>query len=316
MRFSIIVPIYNTEKYLDKCIQSILDQTLQDYEVLLIDDCSTDASLEIAGTYEWEQIRVLRNKTNLGLSITRNVGISNASGDYLVFLDSDDYIDNFALLELDKLVCEESFPDIVYTGFIEERGASIAKKYGYASESNRLYSRYEFLKSELEKRTLYAAACFGIYKRSFIIENNLFFKSGICHEDELWTPQVVNKAKNIYLSDLTYYHYIRRDNSITKVKDKTKNGLDLMESCYELIRIFDNMDDDYLKRMMDNHIAMLYMKAMCRGRLYRKEYSKIIDRKFPIRYATTLIDKIKAMLFLFSPYIYYLLDRKYGDNEL
>lgn len=316
MRFSIIVPIYNTEKYLDKCIQSILDQTLQDYEVLLIDDCSTDASLEIAGTYESEQIRVLRNKTNLGLSITRNMGISNASGDYLVFLDSDDYIDNFALLELDKLVCEESFPDIVYTGFIEERGASIAKKYGYASESNRLYSRYEFLKSELEKRTLYAAACFGIYKRSFIIENNLFFKSGICHEDELWTPQVVNKAKNIYLSDLTYYHYIRRDNSITKVKDKTKNGLDLMESCYELIRIFSNMDDDYLKRMMDNHIAMLYMKAMCRGRLYRKEYSKIIDRKFPIRYATTSIDKIKAMLFLFSLYIYYLLDRKYGDNEL
>lgn len=89
-----------------------------------------------------------------------------------------------------------------------------------------------------------------------------------------------------------------------------------MESCYELIRIFSNMDDDYLKRMMDNHIAMLYMKAMCRGRLYRKEYSKIIDRKFPIRYATTSIDKIKAMLFLFSPYIYYLLDRKYGDNEL
>lgn len=132
----------------------------------------------------------------------------------------------------------------------------------------------------------------------------------------MWTPQVVNKAKNIYLSDLTYYHYIRRDNSITKVKDKTKNGLDLMESCYELIRIFSNMDDDYLKRMMDNHIAMLYMKAMCRGRLYRKEYSKIIDRKFPIRYATTSIDKIKAMLFLFSPYIYYLLDRKYGDNEL
>lgn len=316
MRFSIIVPIYNTEKYLDKCIQSILNQTLQDYEVLLIDDCSTDNSLEIAGNYESERIRVLRNKTNSGLSATRNVGIRNASGDYLVFLDSDDYIDDFALTELDKLIREKKFPDIVYTGFIEERGADAVKKYGYASEPNKLYSRYDFLKSELEKRTLYAAACFGVYKRKFIIENNLYFKSGIYHEDELWTPQVVNMAKYIYLADLTYYHYIRRDDSITKVKDKTQNGIDLLKSCYDLIDIFSNMDDRYLKRMMDNHIAMLYMKAMCRGKLYRRDYSRLIDRKLPICYAATAIDKIKATLFLLSPYLYYLLDRKFGDNEL
>lgn len=315
MRFSIIVPIYNTEKYLDKCIQSILNQTLQDYEVLLIDDCSTDDSLEIAGNYESERIRVLRNKTNSGLSATRNVGIRNASGDYLVFLDSDDYIDDFALTELDKLIREKKFPDIVYTGFIEERGANAVKKYGYASEPNKLYSRYDFLKSELEKRTLYAAACFGVYKRKFIIENNLYFKSGIYHEDELWTPQVVNMAKYIYLADLTYYHYIRRDDSITKVKDKTQNGLDLMESCYELVSIFSNMEDAYLKKLMYNHIAMLYMKAMCRGKLFRREYSDKVDRSFPLKYASTLKDKTKAMLFGANLHLYYVLDLKYGDNE-
>lgn len=316
MRFSIIVPIYNTEKYLDKCIQSILSQTLSDYEVLLIDDCSTDSSLSIACKYQSDCVRVLKNLSNSGLSKTRNKGMEHAKGDYIVFLDSDDYIEQNALYELNKLICENEFPDIIYTGFIEERGTIQKKKYGYASESNKIYTRYEFLKSELEKRTLYAASCFGVYKRKLIIDNKLFFKPGIYHEDELWTPQVVNKSEFIYLSNLAYYHYIRREDSITKVKDKTRNGMDLLGSCYELTDIFSEMDDQHLKRMMDNHIAMLYMKAMCRGRLYRKDYSKLIDRKFPIRYAALPIDKIKALLFLLSPYLYYVLDRKYGDNEL
>lgn len=317
MRFSVIVPIYNTEKYLDKCIQSVLCQTLSDYELLLIDDCSTDSSLTIACKYQSsDHVAILRNSSNSGLSKTRNIGIEYASGDYIVFLDSDDYIDQNALFDLNKLICENNFPDIIYNGFVEERGRNKEKKYGYVSKANKIYTGHDFLKSELEKRTLYAAACFGIYKRKLIIDNKLFFKPGIYHEDELWTPQVVDKAMAIYVSDLAYYHYIRRDNSITKVKDKTRNGIDLIESCYELMSIFSKMDDYYLKKMMDNHIAMLYMKAMCRGRLYRKKYSKLIDRKFPVRYAGTPIDKVKALLFLLSPYLYYLLDRKYGDNEL
>ena len=289
---------------------------MSDYELILIDDCSTDASLKIAYKYKSNHVKVLKNTSNLGLSETRNIGIKNASGDYIIFLDSDDYIEKTALFCLNKLICENKFPDIVYTGFIEERGTSIVKKYGYVSKPNKRYSRYDFLRSELENRTLYAAACFGIYKRKLIIDNKLFFKKGIYHEDELWTPQVVDKSQYIYLSDLAYYHYIRRDNSITKVKDKTQNGIDLINSCYDLIELFSKMDDDYLKKLMNNHIAMLYMKAMCRGRLYRKEYINLIDRKFPICYATTFVDKIKAILFLISPYYYYYFDQKYGDNEL
>ena len=127
MRFSIIVPIYNTEKYLDKCIQSILSQTLSDYEVLLIDDCSTDSSLSIACKYQSDCVRVLKNSSNSGLSKTRNKGMEHAKGDYIVFLDSDDYIEQNALYELNKLICENEFPDIIYTGFIEERG-TIQKK--------------------------------------------------------------------------------------------------------------------------------------------------------------------------------------------
>lgn len=316
MRFSIIIPIYNTENYLDRCIQSVLNQTMSDYEVILIDDCSSDSSLKIAQSYESAHVRILKNEMNSGLSVTRNNGIRNASGDYILFLDSDDYINSSALFDLNVLICQNAFPDIIYTGFIEERGHCKTKKFGYASEHDKLYSRYDFLKSELEKRTLYAAACFGVYKRNFIVDNRLFFKAGIYHEDELWTPQVVYRADNIYLSNLAYYHYIRRDDSITKAKDKTQNGIDLIKSCKELAGIFNDMDDIYLEKLMNNHIAMLYMKAMCRGRLYRKEYIGIIDRMFPVRNAFMLKDRMKAILFLISPYCYYLLDKRYGDNEV
>ncbi|MDY5232272.1 MAG: glycosyltransferase family A protein [Faecalicoccus sp.] len=316
MRFSIIIPIYNTEMYLDKCINSILNQTFSDYELFLIDDCSTDSSLTIAYKYKSNRVKILKNSSNFGLSETRNIGIKKATGDYIVFLDSDDYFERNALFNLNKLICEHEFPDIIYTGFIEERGTNMVKKYGYVSAPNKIYSNYDYFRSELRQRTLYAAACFGIYKRKTIIDNKLFFKKGIYHEDELWTPQVINKAKKIYLSDLAYYHYVRRDGSITKVKDKTKNGVDLIDTCYELIKIFSNMEDKNLKKKIDNHTAMLYMKAMCRGRLYRKEYINLIDKKFPIRYASFFIGRVKALLFFISPYYYYLLDKKYGDNEL
>jgi len=316
MFFSIIVPMYNVEKYLSKCIESILNQHYKDMEIIIIDDKSTDNSLSIAEKYEkYKNIKIISKERNSGLSESRNIGIREARGKYIIFLDSDDYIDENALLDLNKLICEHEFPDIIYTKFIEEREEYCEEKCGYVSESNKIYSRYDFLKSELEKRNLYAAACFGVYKRKLIIDNKLFFKPGICHEDELWTPQVINKAETIYLSDLAYYHYIRRDNSITKAKDKTKNGIDLINTCYELFVLFNDMDDNYLKKLMNNHIAMLYMKAMCRGKLFRKKYAYMIDKKIPLKYASTLKDRIKAILFLCNLHVYYLIDSQFGDNE-
>ena len=315
MMFSIIVPVYNTEKYLNKCIQSILTQSFSDYELIIIDDGSTDSSLFIAQKYAGNKVKIFQNRVNLGLSSSRNKGIDNSLGEYILFIDSDDYIDENALMNIKNIIYNNKFPDIIYTGFIEERPGCSAKNYGYVSEKNRIYTNYEFMKGELEKRNLYAAACFGIYKRSVIVDNNLYFKPGIFHEDELWTPQVLYKSKWIYLSELSYYHYVRRKDSITKVKDKTQNGIDLIQSCMELINIFSTVQDDELRKLMYNHVAMLYMKAMCRGRLYRREYSQLLDRSMPLKYSSTLIDKIKACIFFLCPYIYYILDLKFGDNE-
>ncbi|WMJ85814.1 glycosyltransferase family 2 protein [Anaerocolumna sp. MB42-C2] len=317
MFFSIIIPIYNVEKYLNKCVSSILKQDFVDFELLLINDCSTDNSLQIAQEYVKDnRVQLINKESNSGLSDTRNIGIRNAKGQYIIFIDSDDYVELGCFHKLFEVISENKFPDIVYTGFIEERGNNSLLKYGYASQKNRYFDGNAFLRSELKKRTLYAAACFGIYKRELLISNNLLFKSGIFHEDELWTPQVVYHANSVYTSEMAFYHYIRRNESITKVKDKTQNGLDLIESCNELDKIFQSIEDDELRRLMNNHIAMLYMKAMCRGKLYRKKYIHNIDKRYPWKRVLFIYDRIKAILFSFSLRLYYMIDLKIGDNEV
>lgn len=316
MFFSVIVPVYNVEKYLNRCVDSLLGQEFDDFEILLINDGSTDRSAEIAKSYtNYKTIKFVDKKENSGLSNTRNFGMRMARGKYIAFVDSDDYVETWYLRKLNNIIVEHAYPDIVYTGFIEERAQVSKKEYGFVSDKNVCYKSIDFLKNELSKRNLYAAACFGTYSRHMLNENELYFKPGIYHEDELWTPQVLYNARSVFTSELAGYHYVRREDSITKVKDKTQNGLDLLESCKELMVFSRKIEDSELRKLMRNHIAMLYMKAMCRGRMYRKQYCNLIDRSFPLKNTSFKYDRMKSFLFWFSLRMYFLLDRVMGDNE-
>lgn len=311
MTFSIIVPIYNVEKYLCKCIESLVKQNFSDAEIILIDDCSTDKSLEIAESYQSvPNLRVISKDTNSGLSNTRNIGLIESSGKYVLFLDSDDYVESDCLRNISKIIERNNEPDIIYFGFYEEyENRNLQKKlYGYVSEKNKQYKSEEFIISELKRRNLYAAACFGIYKRELIVKNQLFFKNGILHEDELWTPQVILKSKTIYTSSYVYYHYLRRENSITQKHDKFKNGIDMIDNCKELERLFSNINNPKLKKFMANHIAMLYMKGMSEGKLFEKDKRKYIDRFYPLKRVCFAKDIVKAILFAINLKLYYVLN--------
>ncbi|PJJ29886.1 glycosyltransferase family 2 protein [Lacrimispora celerecrescens] len=316
MIFSIIIPIYNVEKYLKKCVTSITNQKFNDYEIIMIDDYSTDNSLKIAEEYTNDKnIRLIKKKKNMGLSDTRNVGIDNSSGDYLIFLDSDDYIEDGALDLLSNVIIDQGFPDIIYTGFVEERENVAETKFGYVSKRESLYDREGFLKSELSNRTLYAPACFGVYKRSLIVENRVYFKLGLLHEDELWTPSILMRAHTIYTSGIAFYHYVRRDNSITKTKDKTQNGIDLICTCYELIRVSNMIHNKHIRKLFRNHIAMLYMKGTAIGKLYKKNDGVCIDRFLPFKLSCMKKDIAKALLFMVSTRAYCILNERLGEQN-
>lgn len=305
MFLSIIVPIYNVESYLEKCIKSIIRQPDQDFELLLIDDHSTDKSLEIAKNYEsLSTVKLITKTNNSGLSDTRNIGIEIAKGKYIMFLDSDDYVEFGAIKRIKETILDANCPDVMYYGFYEEINNDILLKYGFSSKKNCINNNVDFMKNELYNRKLNPAACFGIYKRELIVENELYFKVGILHEDELWTPQVLLKAKTVGTTDYAYYHYVRRDNSITTKKNRTKNSIDIINTCKELEMIFNKLDDKLLRSLLNNHLAMLYMKAMTTGRMYENGKKNYIDRLYPIKKAYFWQEKLKSILFMMNLKLY------------
>lgn len=306
MFISVVVPVYNVEKYLEKCLQSLIEQCYSDMEIVVVDDKSTDRSLCIAKKYEkYNNVKVISKEKNTGLSDSRNVGIRESRGQYIMFLDSDDYVEDGCIFKIQEIVKKENEPDIVYFGYSEEYESTNEKyiKYGYVSQKDQIYTGEEFAIAELKQRNLYAAACFGIYNREFIVRNNLYFESGLLHEDELWTPQVILRANKVYTSDYVFYHYLRRNGSITRSGNKTKHGQDMLCICKKLDILANEIKNPELKKYMDNHIAMLYMKGMTEGRLYQTNME--IDRFYPLRKVCFKKDRAKAILFAFSLRLYY-----------
>lgn len=306
MLFSVIIPVYNVEKYLKKCIDSLLEQKYSDMEIIMIDDKSTDHSLDVAKRYQdHPAVKIVEKDKNSGLSDTRNLGLKNAVGQYVLFLDSDDYVEPGCMLAIEEIIKREKRPSVVYFGFYAEWEGTdeTSKNFGYVLEKNRLYTGKDFATQELKHRKLRAPVWFGVYKREFLLEHKLYFESGILHEDELWTPQVVLSADTIYVSEYAFYHYVKRKGSITTSDDKTKNGVDMHFVCKKLEKLSESIEDPMLKKYMDNHIAMLYMKGMTVGKLYKKQVK--IDRFYPLRKAYFLKDRAKAILFAISLKLYY-----------
>lgn len=310
MLLTIIVPIYNTSNYLEKCVLSLLNQNIHDYEILLIDDGSTDSSLEICkklcDQYS-DKIRYF-HKDNSGLSDTRNYGIQCAKGEYLLFVDSDDYIEENVLLKLEKIIQTNNRPDIVYFGYFWETTNKMIPKFSYSISQIGLQSNINFLYSELSRGNLPIPVCFALFKRSLILNNNLFFASGILHEDERWSPQIIVQSKIIYVTDIVLYHYVQRKGSITKANDRTLNGLHLLNTCYFLEEYTNSLDDKKLKKLLKNRIAMVYMRATTIGKLYRKEYKHKLERGFPLKNACLFRDKMKALLYFSNIHFYCLLN--------
>lgn len=220
---SIIVPIYNTEKYLDRCITTILNQTLKNIELILINDGSTDSSLKIIKKYEKIDNRIkIIDQLNVGLSSTRNKGIKIAKGKYIAFVDSDDYIDNKKAYELMVKIAEQKKSEIVIGNYL------------FVNEKNQLWPRYDkniftnplnfkknsFLKN---KKIFYDSLSQGvwnkIYKRTFITQNNLKFPDGLIFEDTPFSLEVVSLSKKISILPINVYnYYIGRQESLSRKK--------------------------------------------------------------------------------------------------
>lgn len=218
--FSIIIPIYNVEKYLNQCVDSVLNQSFEDYEVILVDDGSPDHCPQICDKYAegHDNVRVI-HKQNGGLSDARNAGIRAAKGEYVCFIDSDDYWrDENVLALISDRILKENHPDVVLfwqCSFFEGRknngegSLEVETKIDPYAEGRTL-GRGEFIGS----------ACSHVIDRKILIDNDLFFKKGIKSEDIEWAIRLYEKEpRTVLIRQRLYMYREGREGSITSTID-------------------------------------------------------------------------------------------------
>ncbi|MBS6468259.1 MAG: glycosyltransferase family 2 protein [Bacteroides sp.] len=260
MKVSIIIPIYNVVPYLRACLQSVFDQTYQNIEVIMIDDCGTDNSMEIAeemsSNYQGAfTIHIIRHEKNRGLSAARNTGINVATGEYLLFLDSDDMLPNDSVeLLVDEVL---KHPDIDFViGDIRTIGN---KSYVYPLKSRSyINSNEEILQDYLQFRWN-VMACNKLIRREFLLLNKIYFIEGVYHEDMDYSFKLAFYARSMACCYHVTYLYLIRDNSISTYK-KEKNYVDffyILESNFKILQ--SNYANSVNKNYISNYVSeMLY----------------------------------------------------------
>ena len=251
---SIIVPVYNVEKYLERCLDSLINQTFKDIEIICIDDGSIDNSGKILDEYAAKDSRIkVIHQNNAGLSVTRNNGMKIASGNYINFVDSDDWIDlNF----IEKLydAAKRNNADIAAASIIRKRQNSEKYRVHYTEE--------KCLETLSDKITVcnIPKCCYVVsklYKHEIIKDS--FFKEGVYFEDVLWLPEVLKKAEKIVTVSEINYYYWANPKSTVKQKQSQKKIADRAESKRYIIKFFEENDLPLTKRDYTINIKIVYL---------------------------------------------------------
>lgn len=295
-KISVIVPIYNVEKYLKECIDSIIFQTYTNLEILLINDGSTDSSKKICEEYVNKDSRIkLFNKVNGGLSSARNFGIKKATGDYIIFIDSDDFIEKNMIEEL-VFGCECNNCDI-----------SVIGVYKYFDNKN-IYKESKFIyfgkvdnSKALENMMLNGFyACNKLFKR-YIFEKNSFESK--LYEDIYLIPYIVEKSQNIYFLNEYGYYYRQREKSIVHTEFNEKK----MDYYYAANKVYTSfIDNDRLKDAtiafysltLSNLISDVYSQRKKFNLEYKLFCKELIYLKKEIRNNKYIAGYKKIMLYL------------------
>lgn len=287
---SIIIPVYNISKYIEKCLYSVINQTYINIECIIINDCTPDDSIQkcnkITENYSGHiQFQIINHNYNRGLSAARNTGVDAAHGDWLFFLDGDDEIPDNAI---ELLLCEAlNHPkaDIIVGNMYSEPHDDYyelkADYYPFRIDNNHKIRNCFFCNHSI----IPVMACNKIIKKNFFLQNNLYFKEGLIHEDELWIFDVVNHANSISLIDNYTYLRFKRPNSITttssqqnsanhmakiilEILHKIKPPCDEMQTLFYLRYYFFNYP--YIRHTKEFYrIFLLFLKALIKYRHYK-----------------------------------------------
>ncbi len=293
---SILIPIYNVEQYLSECLDSILIRNRFKSEVICVDDGSTDRCSEILTAYSerYPNIKIIRQQ-NAGLSAARNTALKNATGDYVLFVDSDDYLaDN----SIETLCSKLSGEDVLYYNVqrfydtTKER-LSIAPLPEVKNMNGKTYYEHFFNRKNYMPCVCVWAA---VYRRYFLLENNLYNKDGITHEDEEFYPRVLYYAKSVSTINDVLYFYRLRDGGIMR-SASFKQRLDFIKVASGLVDFFKEkewINNTTLNAAFYIYICMIYYTV--EHSLKRPKEYNITQLRKMLSCSTTIQDRRTTLL--------------------
>lgn len=272
---SVIVPIFNVERFLERCFESIFNQTHKNFEIIAINDGSTDGSAAILDEWAQKDPRIKAvHQNNVGVAATRNSGLKLACGEYVLFVDSDDTIAPYGI---ERLVSKAVYNnlDIAYgAGF----RISITGKISIPTNKplhliDKVLTGPQYMEDTIRCKSYNNGVWNKMYKRSFLIENELWFKEGIVYEDILWSPQVFLKAQRVQFIDVDFANIFVRHGSITQ------DPYNLAVRHHDSLYIFDQLKEVFLQANVTDEQRAVYLDYLANRRInllknYRAFYSK------------------------------------------
>lgn len=284
-KVSIVVPVYNIEKYIGRCLDTLVKQTLNDIEVIVVNDGSTDNSQKVIDDYAKKHSHIIKSfiKENGGVSDARNYGIKKASAEYVGFVDGDDFVDVKMFEKLYKQAIK-SKADIVVCDFYRDYGTKLQK-------SNKLGDCENYDTSvKDEPKLLLASSVYvwnKLFKRDLFIKNNIFFPVGQCFEDSAIIYNLLFLANKIsFVEEELYYYQLSRDGSITNTVNRRM--FDVIKSCENILKFY-NKQNEYNDRLSE------IVEFLCLHHLFvrMEAFIKSDNNKLAFEFATEMYNFIE-----------------------
>lgn len=304
---SIIVPAYNVEQYIKKCIDSLLKQTYEDYEILLVDDGSTDATVDLCdeiGRLD-KRIRVFHKK-NGGLSDARNFGIRMSNSKYITFIDGDDYVSNTYLETLIKMIKNDVDIAMVSTQSILEQSSPKS----FENNDISVITAKEAVRMMLLRQNFSHCGVGKLYKRD--LWRDFYFPKGRLYEDYLTTFEIFSRAKNVSILDNKSYYYIQRIGSIMhyKCSPNTISILDVADEVTERICLFwPDLKHEAIDLQIASYLKCLQTILNSNPNSFKEAQDRILKRNRKVFFSEFLSnipikDKMKMLLLLFGKKVF------------
>lgn len=306
---SVVVPVYNVAAELGRCVASIVAQSYGNLQIVLVDDGSTDGSGALCDAHARDDARIaVVHKPNGGLSSARNAGLAAATGTWVLYVDADDWIEPDACARL-QAAGAAARADVVVGEALWETPAGVRRMAHRALEDGAAISGRDYIVYAVRNRELYVPVWLNLYRRDFLVRNDLRCVEGLVQEDLELLPRVFTRAERVAYAPGAFYHYVDRATSIMNATGRARRARSLAVVYARWAELCDGLQDRELQRALRGHMVRSYLHACRELGLRRGLPDGALGPGFLVRNALTARDACQALGYVLFPDLYRLLGR-------